>query len=245
MRDQDMEVEALARIVRRQKEMGLAINDEVERQTNMLDTLNTNVDVVDKKLRVAKGRAPPTEGDHGAFEEEDEQGGDDDSFDRMIFVMSSEESSVAEAVVLPTVVQGEQQDEVLHRVRHGRLRLRRDQWLYESLSDANDGDDHSSIKNEKSRMTKSPQQQQQQQQQQEDEGEREGKEEGAGKGRPSVGGEEGNMFDAVLLLCVKGVLAGVQGFWLLQWVLGRLSDVLTRVVEFGLLLLGQPTESFS
>lgn len=56
MRDQDMEVEALARIVRRQKEMGLAINDEVERQTNMLDNLNTNVDVVDKKLRVAKGR---------------------------------------------------------------------------------------------------------------------------------------------------------------------------------------------
>lgn len=152
--------------------------------------------------------------------------------------MSSEESSVAEAVVLPTVVQGEQQDEVLHKVRHGRLQLRRDLWLYESLPDANDGDDRSSIKNEKSRMTKSPQQQ-------EDKGERERKEEGAVKGRPSGGGgEEGNMFDAVLLLCVKGVLAGVQGFWLLQWVLGGLSDVLTRVVEFGLLLLGQPTESF-
>ncbi|KAK1780269.1 hypothetical protein QBC45DRAFT_450193 [Copromyces sp. CBS 386.78] len=215
MRDQDMEVEALARIVRRQKEMGLAINDEVERQTNMLDHLNTNVDVVDKKLRVAKGR------------EEEEDEADEDSFNRMIFLMSSEESSVAEMVVVPTAVAQEQQSEVPHRARHGRLRLRRDQWLYESLPD-DDGHDDGSTEKEKTR-TKS------QQPQQADIGEGDGKGGSAGGG----GGEEGNMFDAVLLLCVQGVLAGVQGFWLLQWVLGRLSDVL---VEFGLLLLGiQPS----
>ncbi|KAK3948136.1 hypothetical protein QBC32DRAFT_373798 [Pseudoneurospora amorphoporcata] len=218
MRDQDMEVEALARIVRRQKEMGLAINDEVERQTNMLDHLNTNVDVVDKKLRVAKGR-----------EEEEEE---EDSFNRMVFLMSSEESSMAEMVVVPTAVAQEQQSEVPHRARHGRLRLRRDQWLYESLPD-DDGHDDRSTEKEKTR-TKS------QQPQQADEGEGEGKgKHPSGGGSAGRGGEEGNMFDAVLLLCVQGVLAGVQGFWLLQWVLGRLSDVL---VEFGLLLVGiQPS----
>ncbi|EAA28477.1 hypothetical protein GE21DRAFT_4547 [Neurospora crassa] len=230
MRDQDMEVEALARIVRRQKEMGLAINDEVERQTNMLDNLNTNVDVVDKKLRVAKGR------------EEDEENNDDDSLNRMMFIMSSEEGSVAEVVALPTTVAQGDQHEAIHRPRNGRLRLRRDQWLYELSLDDDGHDDHSSTKDEKKSRTAS------QQQQQGDEGKGKRNEGLRAKGRPSGsgggGGEEGNMFDAFLLLCVKGVLAGVQGFWLLQWVLGRLSDVLTCVVEFGLLLLGQPSESF-
>ncbi|KAK3504800.1 hypothetical protein B0T13DRAFT_443908 [Neurospora crassa] len=229
MRDQDMEVEALARIVRRQKEMGLAINDEVERQTNMLDNLNTNVDVVDKKLRVAKGR------------EEDEENNDDDSLNRMMFIMSSEEGSVAEVVAVPTTVAQGDQHEAIHRPRNGRLRLRRDQWLYELSSDDDRHDDHSSTKDEKKSRTAS------QQQQQGDEGKGKRNEGLRAKGRPSGGGggsgEEGNMFDAFLLLCVQGVLAGVQGFWLLQWVLGRLSDVLTCVVEFGLLLLGQPTES--
>ncbi|KAK3391821.1 hypothetical protein B0T20DRAFT_488798 [Sordaria brevicollis] len=240
MRDQDMEVEALARIVRRQKEMGLAINDEVERQTNMLDNLNTNVDVVDKKLRVAKGR------------EEDDNDNDGDSLNRMMFVMSSEESSVAEVIMVPstTLVPGEQHndEDLVQRVRTGRLRLRRDHWLYESLPDDDEThDDHSSNKDEKTKETES-------QPQEQDEGRR--KERGKGeKGKPSGGGNgngygngndiEGNILGTVLLLCVKGVLAGVQGFWLLQWVLGRLSDVLTKVVEFGLLLLGQPTDSSS
>ncbi|KAK4114395.1 Phox-like protein [Canariomyces notabilis] len=56
MQEQDAEVEALARIVRRQKEMGLAINDEVNRQIDMLDKLNEDVDVVGRKLGVAKDR---------------------------------------------------------------------------------------------------------------------------------------------------------------------------------------------
>ncbi|CCC10479.1 hypothetical protein SMACR_06654 [Sordaria macrospora] len=270
MRDQDMEVEALARIVRRQKEMGLAINDEVERQTNMLDNLNTNVDVVDKKLRVAKGRVKKL-----GFEEEEEdeqdEAADEDSLNRMIFVMSSEESSVAEIVVVPTtvVVQGDQQQqgEAVHRPRqNGRIRLRRDQWLlYESLPDdnnnddgADDGDDNdedhfsssNNKKNEKKTRTKTESQKQQEhvaaaegkERKEERQGEK-GTPSGVGGSSSSSSSEEGNnILDAVLLLCVKGVLAGVQGFWLLQWVLGRLSDVLTKVVEFGLLLLGiQPT----
>ncbi|KAK3494845.1 uncharacterized protein B0T23DRAFT_427800 [Neurospora hispaniola] len=203
MRDQDMEVEALARIVRRQKEMGLAINDEVERQTNMLDNLNTNVDVVDKKLRVAKGR------------EEDEENNDGDSLNRMMFIMSSEEGSVAEVVVVPTTVAQEDQHGAIHRPRNGRLRLRRDQWLYELSSDDDGHDDHSSTKDEKKSRTAS------QQQPQGDEGKGKRNEGLRAKGRPSGGGgggeEESNMFDAFLLLCVKGVLAGVQGFWLLHY----------------------------
>ncbi|KAK1756284.1 vacuolar morphogenesis protein 7 [Echria macrotheca] len=57
MREQDQDVEALGRIVQRQKEMGLAIHDEVERHKLMLDRLNDDVDIVDRKLRVAKDRA--------------------------------------------------------------------------------------------------------------------------------------------------------------------------------------------
>lgn len=168
---------------------------------------------------------------------------DDDSLNGMMFVMSSEESSVAELVFFPAAVQKDQQQEgLVQRVRHGRLRLRQDQWLYESLPDDGDRDNHSSTKDEKQgSRTES-------QHHQDDEGGRQARGKGE-KGTPSGGGngngngcEEGNTLDAVLLLCVKGVLAGVQGFWLLQWMLGRLSDALTKVVEFGLLLLGQPTE---
>lgn len=141
--------------------------------------------------------------------------------------MSSEEGSVAEVVAVPTTAAQEDQHGAIHRPRNGRLRLRRDQWLYELSSDDDGHDDHSSTGDEKKSRT-APQQR--------------------AKGRPSGGGsgggEEGNMSDGFLFLCVKGVLAGVQGFWLLQWVLGRLSDVLTCVVEFGLFLLGQPLESF-
>ncbi|KAH7631604.1 hypothetical protein B0T09DRAFT_397027 [Sordaria sp. MPI-SDFR-AT-0083] len=243
MRDQDMEVEALARIAPPPPE-GETIHEGFEEE----------------------------EEDEQDEQDEQDEAADEDSLNRMIFVMSSEESSVAEIVVVPTtvVVQGDQQQqgEAVHRPRrNGRIRLRRDQWLlYESLPDdnnnddgADDGDDNdedhfsssSNKKNEKKTRTKT-----ESQKQQEHVAAAEGKERKEGrqgeKGTPSgVGGssssssssEEGNnMLDAVLLLCVKGVLAGVQGFWLLQWVLGRLSDVLTKVVEFGLLLLGiQPT----
>ena len=56
MADQDAEVETLAQIVRRQKEMGLAINEEVNRHIDMLDRVNEDVDVVGRKLGVGKER---------------------------------------------------------------------------------------------------------------------------------------------------------------------------------------------
>ncbi|KXX76882.1 Vacuolar morphogenesis protein 7 [Madurella mycetomatis] len=56
MKEQDEEVAALAKILRRQKEMGLAIHEEVNRQIDMLDRVNDDVDVVDRKLGVAKDR---------------------------------------------------------------------------------------------------------------------------------------------------------------------------------------------
>ncbi|EON97838.1 putative snare complex subunit protein [Phaeoacremonium minimum UCRPA7] len=56
MEEQDQDVEALTRIVRRQKEMGLAIKEEVDRQTEMLDQMNADVDRVSGKVKVAKDR---------------------------------------------------------------------------------------------------------------------------------------------------------------------------------------------
>lgn len=57
MQEQDDEVESLARVIRRQKEMGLAIHDEVERHKDMLDLLDEDVSRVQAKVAVAKNRA--------------------------------------------------------------------------------------------------------------------------------------------------------------------------------------------
>ncbi|KAK0622823.1 Phox homologous domain-containing protein [Immersiella caudata] len=57
MKEQDQDVEALTKIVRRQREMGLAIYNEVQAQIDMLDRLDQDTDVVTKKLDVAKDRA--------------------------------------------------------------------------------------------------------------------------------------------------------------------------------------------
>ncbi|KAL0932098.1 PX domain-containing protein [Colletotrichum truncatum] len=56
MSEQDEQVNTLAAIVRRQKEMGLQINEEVESQTKMLDRMNEDVDRVGGKIGVAKRR---------------------------------------------------------------------------------------------------------------------------------------------------------------------------------------------
>jgi regulator of vacuolar morphogenesis len=56
MKDQDQDVDALAKIIRRQKEMGLAIKDEVDRQIEYMDRMNEDVDRLDSKLGVAKER---------------------------------------------------------------------------------------------------------------------------------------------------------------------------------------------
>ena len=57
MYEQDQDVDALAKIVRRQREMGMAIHDEVNRHIDMLNRVNDDVDVVTRKLEVAKERS--------------------------------------------------------------------------------------------------------------------------------------------------------------------------------------------
>ncbi|KAF9872972.1 hypothetical protein CkaCkLH20_09482 [Colletotrichum karsti] len=56
MSEQDEQVNTLAAIVRRQKEMGLQINDEVESQTKMLERVNEDADRVGGKIKVANRR---------------------------------------------------------------------------------------------------------------------------------------------------------------------------------------------
>jgi regulator of vacuolar morphogenesis len=57
LQQQDQGMDNLLRIVKRQKEMGMAIGEELEIQTRMLEQLNEDVDRVDKKTRVARKRA--------------------------------------------------------------------------------------------------------------------------------------------------------------------------------------------
>lgn len=45
------------------------------------------------------------------------------------------------------------------------------------------------------------------------------------------------MIDAVLLLIVRCVLAGVEGYAWLEWLLGRVSEGLVWLVELGMLLV--------
>lgn len=56
MQDQDLDVEELGKIVRRQKEMGMAIHGELEYQNELLKTVDENVDRVAKKVDIAKKR---------------------------------------------------------------------------------------------------------------------------------------------------------------------------------------------
>ena len=56
MNEQDQDVDTLGKIVRRQREMAMEINREVEEQTEMLDRLNDDVDRVHGKVNIAKKR---------------------------------------------------------------------------------------------------------------------------------------------------------------------------------------------
>ncbi|KAI9740688.1 MAG: hypothetical protein M1818_004652 [Claussenomyces sp. TS43310] len=56
MQDQDLDVEELAKIVRRQREMGLAINEELALQDEMLERVDEDVDRVKGKIDIAKKR---------------------------------------------------------------------------------------------------------------------------------------------------------------------------------------------
>ncbi|TAQ87045.1 hypothetical protein B7494_g4619 [Chlorociboria aeruginascens] len=56
MQDQDLDVEELAKIVRRQREMGIAIHEELELQNEMLQRVDEDVDRLKGKVDVAKKR---------------------------------------------------------------------------------------------------------------------------------------------------------------------------------------------
>ncbi|EHK15368.1 uncharacterized protein TRIVIDRAFT_87333 [Trichoderma virens Gv29-8] len=56
IQSQDQAIDQLAAIIRRQKEMGIQISEEVERQTELLDSLDEDVDRVEGKIRVANRR---------------------------------------------------------------------------------------------------------------------------------------------------------------------------------------------
>ncbi|KAL7626118.1 hypothetical protein AAE478_002888 [Parahypoxylon ruwenzoriense] len=56
MKEQDEDVEELAKIIRRQREMAEAIHREVEEQTEMLDHVNNQADILTGKVNVAKNR---------------------------------------------------------------------------------------------------------------------------------------------------------------------------------------------
>ena len=56
MKEQDLDVEDLAVVVRRMKEMGVAINEELVGQGQLLDVLDQDVDRVGGKIDVAKKR---------------------------------------------------------------------------------------------------------------------------------------------------------------------------------------------
>ncbi|KAI1085444.1 Phox-like protein [Whalleya microplaca] len=56
MKEQDEDVDGLARIIRKQREMAESINREVEEQTEMLDAVNHQADVLGSKVNVAKNR---------------------------------------------------------------------------------------------------------------------------------------------------------------------------------------------
>lgn len=57
MQEQDQDVEELAKIIRRQKEMGLAIKGEVEVQNEMLDQMDRDADRLEAKMKVANNKA--------------------------------------------------------------------------------------------------------------------------------------------------------------------------------------------
>ncbi|KAH7041379.1 PX domain-containing protein [Microdochium trichocladiopsis] len=57
MNEQDEDVDALAKILRRQREIAESIHREVEEQTEMLDHVNNQVETTTAKIQVAKSRA--------------------------------------------------------------------------------------------------------------------------------------------------------------------------------------------
>jgi regulator of vacuolar morphogenesis len=56
MHEQDMDVDDLAKVVRRMREMGIQINEELEEQSTMLDLVDHDVERVQSKVDIARKR---------------------------------------------------------------------------------------------------------------------------------------------------------------------------------------------
>lgn len=56
MQEQDLDVDELTKVVRRMREMGIQINEELEEQSTMLDLVDQDVDRVQSKVDIAKKR---------------------------------------------------------------------------------------------------------------------------------------------------------------------------------------------
>jgi regulator of vacuolar morphogenesis len=56
MQMQDTQIDQLAAIIRRQRDMGMQINEEVERQTEMLDRMDEDETRLQAKIKVANNR---------------------------------------------------------------------------------------------------------------------------------------------------------------------------------------------
>ncbi|KAF4177788.1 hypothetical protein CNMCM8060_005306 [Aspergillus lentulus] len=56
MEDQDMSIEELRKIVQRQKELGIAINAELEIQNELLKLTDEDTDRLEKKIEIGKKR---------------------------------------------------------------------------------------------------------------------------------------------------------------------------------------------
>lgn len=56
-KSQDQEAEQLRKIIARQREIGMIINNEVEEQNELLDSFNQDVDTTTDKVKAARGRA--------------------------------------------------------------------------------------------------------------------------------------------------------------------------------------------
>ena len=57
---------------------------------------------------------------------------------------------------------------------------------------------------------------------------------------PETAGTRRGPIDGVLMLLVRGILGGVELFVLLGWILGRVSDGLSWVVEVFMFMLQAP-----
>ncbi|KAK4209706.1 hypothetical protein QBC37DRAFT_294002 [Rhypophila decipiens] len=213
LNEQESDVEALARIVRRQKEMGLAIDDEVRRHIDLLNGLDQDVDVLGKKMVVANTRDG---------EEEEEEVQHDGASSAGGSVSVSRSVSPSDSGYEEEEVELESEEEKGSKIEDVGVdaNTKEEVMVPETETDLlEDGDELRGMGGGRTV------------------GEGVG---GVVVVRDNGDAANGGITDAVLLLIVRCVLTGMHGFVVLKWILGKVSEGLAWVVELGMLLLGQP-----